>query len=92
MPGSPGITKHQQGVRRTLMTKFEYRRKLSAIRKAESAWVDEMIAAGRGTEKPSETARMTDQLAVAYRNLSARNHALECAALSRWGSRWKFYV
>lgn len=75
-----------------MLTKSEYRRKLASIRKAESVWVDAMIAAGRGQEKPSETVHKTDDLAVAYKNLSDRNHALEDAAIARWGSQWRYYV
>lgn len=46
------------------MTESEIRKAWDKVRAAGSRLCDEMIAAGRGLERPSETRLLTDELAV----------------------------
>lgn len=69
------------------MTAGQINKALDRLDKARSKLTDEFIAAGRGHEKPSETDRKTDPLAMKHRKLWDQYSALRREVEIRMGPR-----
>lgn len=68
-------------------------RKASARNMADGAAVnDAFIAAGRGHEKPSDTRKMTDPLALLANALMDEARAIHFEAERRYGPSWIVHV
>lgn len=68
-----------------VMTAGQINKELDALDKRRSKLLDEMIAAGRGTERWSETAVKTDELALRMIAVSDRTSALRYEITRRYG-------
>ena len=68
------------------LTRAELERALGKAHALSMALCDEMIAAGRGHERPSETSQLTDPLAQRVNAAAEREQALrdEAARRTRW--------
>lgn len=67
------------------MSGAEINKRLDALAKESSALVDELIAAGRGSERYSETSRKTDPLSLRYVQNSADASMLRDEITRRYG-------
>lgn len=67
------------------MTNGEINREVARLTKISSAITQEMIAAGRGHELPSETSTKTDDLSMRARAVSWRMDALQREGSLRYG-------
>lgn len=65
------------------MSRAELQRAMDRAGKASMELCDEMIAAGRGNERPSETAGKTDPLSVRFNAARALDSALHAEAARR---------
>ena len=64
-------------------------RELEKLSKQSSELCDKFIAAGRGHERPSETLKLSDPLAVEFRTISDRRADLMFEARRRYGPDFK---
>ena len=69
------------------MTASQINKELDALGKASSKITDEMIAAGRGRERPSETREMTDPLSLKALTIWDRQMTLHSEIERRYGPR-----
>lgn len=69
------------------MSAAEINREMDRLRKQESAFCDEMIAAGRGYERPGEWLKKDDELSLRGRTISDRRSALQVEIHVRYGSQ-----
>jgi len=67
------------------MTSSEINKALDRADRVSSKLTDEFIAAGRGTERPSETWKLTDPLAQRYKELSDVRSELRREVERRYG-------
>ena len=67
------------------MTAGEINKELDRLDTHDSALTDQMIADGRGFERPSDYFRKTDPLSLAMRGISDRRVALRVEIESRYG-------
>lgn len=71
----------------TYLSSAEINRELDRLRVQSSAFCDEMIAAGRGYEKPTEWLKKDDELSLRGRAIYDRTSALQVEIHVRYGSQ-----
>lgn len=67
------------------MTAGEINKALDKLEVLDSALIDEMIAAGRGHERPSEYLKLSDPLSLRHKDIFDKRSALRDEISMRYG-------